>query len=173
MSKRLGLASLASMDATTRQDIAQLATPRVLPCAPGAKCEACVGECQPLLPIEPPGPPGLRPPAGQQKGCNINYEGSGQSWIERTRYSVPASKSEVLLYRNAYAKDGSGRYFCYSTRARLPRAPAICILGLARYCFSLPTPETKDELRWVCISRRGVCSGDAAFSATRTKHTPF
>ena len=109
MSKRLGLVSLASMDATTRQDMEQLSNPRKLPCAAGAKCEACVGSCQPLPPIM--GPPGT----GQNSGCDIDYGGSHQSWIERTRYSVPGSQREVLLYRNNHSKETA--YFCFSARA--------------------------------------------------------
>ncbi len=108
VSKRLGLVSLASMDATTRNDVAQLDRPETLPCAAGTKCEACVGSCQPLPPIM--GPPGT----GQQKGCDIDYEGSHQSWIERTRYSVPNSQREILLYRNNHSKETA--YFCFSTR---------------------------------------------------------
>ena len=109
VSKRLGILPLASMDATTRNDIAELSNPAMLPCASGAKCEACVGSCQPLPPMM--GAPGT----GQQKGCDIDYEGSQQSWIERTRYTVPGSQREVLLYRNNHSKDTA--YFCFSTRA--------------------------------------------------------
>ena len=118
VSERQRIVSLASMDATTQRDFAQLSDANVLPCGPGAKCEACVNGCQQLSTIDPPGPPGLRPPAGQKIGCDIDYEGSGQSWIERTRYSVPASHSDVLLYRSKRVLGGnqSGQFFCFSTR---------------------------------------------------------
>ena len=109
VSKRQGLVALASMDAVTQQDIAVLANPSVLPCAVGSKCEACVGSCQPLGPLM--GPPGTH----QQKGCDIDARGTGQPWIERTRYSVPGSQSEVLLYRQNRSKDTA--YFCFSARA--------------------------------------------------------
>ena len=109
VSLRLGLVSLTSMDATTQQDIAELSNPHVPPCAAGAKCEACVGTCQPLSPMM--GPPSTK----QNTGCDIDYEGARQSWIERTRYTVPNSKkSEVLLYRNNHSKETA--YFCYSSR---------------------------------------------------------
>ena len=68
-----------------------------------------LGSCQPLPPIM--GPPGT----GQDSGCDIDYGGSHQSWIERTRYSVPGSQREVLLYRNNHSKETA--YFCFSTRA--------------------------------------------------------
>jgi hypothetical protein len=110
VSARLGLVSLESMDAITRTDVAELSNPRQLPCVAGAKCEACVGSCQPLPPI-------MGAPAGknQQKGCDIDYEGTRQSWIERTRYTVPGSQREILLYRNNHSKETA--YFCFSTRA--------------------------------------------------------
>jgi hypothetical protein len=109
VSKRLGLLSLTSMDAMTQNDVAELSNPDTRPCDAGTKCEACIGSCQPLPPIM--GPPGT----GQQKGCDIDYEGSHQSWVERTRYSVPNSQREILLYRNNHSKETA--FFCFSTRA--------------------------------------------------------
>jgi hypothetical protein len=108
VSERRGLVPLTSMDATTQQDIAQLDDPQNLPCAAGAKCEACVGGCQRLEPLI--GPPGT----GQRAGCDIDAAGTRQSFIERSRYTVPGGHSEVLLYRQKRSKDTA--YFCFSAR---------------------------------------------------------
>ena len=57
---------------------------------------------------------GPLPPRAQQPGCDIDYEGAWQSWVERTRYTVPGAGREVLLYRNNHSQ--ATAYFCYSTR---------------------------------------------------------
>lgn len=105
VSKHRGLVPLASMDATTRQDIAELGNTRELPCDTGTKCEACMGSCQPLVPIM--GSPGRN----QRTGCDIDGRAT-QAFIERSRYTVPDSQSEVLLYRQAKTL----KYFCFSMR---------------------------------------------------------
>ena len=112
ISARLGLLSLADTDAQTRADVAELSKPRSLPCAAGGKCEACVGSCQPLPPLMG------QPPRGQAAGCDVDEYGLKQSWVERTRYTVPGSgagsfASEVLLYRNNKTK----AYLCFAERA--------------------------------------------------------
>jgi hypothetical protein len=108
ISARLGLLSLAATDAQTRADVAELSRPQSVPCAAGAKCEACVGSCQPLPPLMG------SPPQGQAAGCDVDEYGLNQSWVERTRYTVPASnRSEVLLYRNSKTM----HYLCFAERS--------------------------------------------------------
>ena len=124
-----GVRTLAEMGAEVRADVAALHA-GATPCsstAPGEKCEACVGGCEPLGPI-------LNGSIDNQTACRVVLP-----WAERTHYTLPQSARPAQNARQATDRsDGDGgdiilyrtlqRQLCYShrplaTHAAADRAP--------------------------------------------------